>query len=66
MIREGGNAEEEEIDDDEYGGYLETITLSEHWGSVDEIPNEGFTLGGLHCKFQSLNGQRNNSNSMKC
>ncbi|KAM0254622.1 hypothetical protein ACHAQJ_006589 [Trichoderma viride] len=57
MILEGADPEEEEIDEGEYGGYLETITLNDNFSnSEDSDRNEGFTLGGLHFGQDSIGG----------
>jgi hypothetical protein len=58
MVMEGRGAGEEDIDEDEWGGYLETISLNEHFGGEDRVRNMGFTFGGLHCKLQPLTNRR--------
>lgn len=56
MIQEGDNLEE--MDDDEWGCYLETIANNEEpINEEDMVRNEDFTLGGFHCKFQLVNWQ---------
>ncbi|RFU81153.1 hypothetical protein TARUN_1062 [Trichoderma arundinaceum] len=57
LIEQGSDPEEEEIDDDEYAGYLETITLNDNpISQADMIRNEGFTLGGLHFGQDAIGG----------
>lgn len=53
MIEKGGDVEAyDDDDDDEYAGFLEMVTLNDsELDQEDLLRNEGFTLGGLHCKF---------------
>lgn len=56
MVIEGRDHEELEMDDDEYSGYLEHVTLNDSpIDEEDSLRNAGFTFGGLHCKFQLFN-----------
>jgi hypothetical protein len=51
-VLEGRGAGEEDINEGEWGGYLEHITLNDNPASMeDRIRNIGFTFGGLHCKL---------------
>ncbi|KAL7786969.1 hypothetical protein V8C37DRAFT_391360 [Trichoderma ceciliae] len=57
MISEGGNPEEDDIDEDEYAGFLDTITLNDNpINGADRVRNQGFTLGGVHFGQDSIGG----------
>ncbi|KAL7918433.1 hypothetical protein ACQKWADRAFT_323777 [Trichoderma austrokoningii] len=57
MVMEGKGAGEEAIDEDEWGYYLESITLNDSPANTeDEIRNLGFTFGGLHFGQDSIGG----------
>ncbi|KAL6900029.1 hypothetical protein GGI43DRAFT_406137 [Trichoderma evansii] len=56
MVLEGRDYEEQEIDDDEYAGYLEMITLNDNLRGDDWDRNPGFTFGGLHFGQDCIGG----------
>lgn len=56
MVMEGRGAGEEDIDEDEWAGYLEMITLNDNLGGEDCERNSGFTFGGLHFGQDSIGG----------
>ncbi|PTB44806.1 hypothetical protein M441DRAFT_86126 [Trichoderma asperellum CBS 433.97] len=57
MVIEGRDHEELEMDDDEYSGYLEHVTLNDSpIDEEDSLRNAGFTFGGLHFGQDSIGG----------